>query len=301
MKQPPSYLQLYNSGEINKCIRYFENLYKSCTLCPHQCETNRFEDKNGFCKSGDKAKVASFNAHYGEEAPLVGRNGSGTIFFSACTLRCIYCQNYEISQLQEGTEIEDNQLAEIMITLQNSGCHNINFVSPTHVILPILRALKIAIEDGLNLPLVYNSGGYDSIESLRMLEGIFDIYMPDIKYYESHTGTELSEAENYPQISQLAIKEMHRQVGDLKTDENGIAYKGLLIRHLVLPGYINESKKIVDFITSVSKKTFLNIMAQYRPQYKAFECTKIDRNLSMKEYNEVLDYARKVGLRVENG
>jgi len=296
MDNQPLYIELYNSGELDKRIEYFENLYKSCTLCPHQCEINRFKSKNGFCISSEKAIIASFNAHFGEEAPLVGTNGSGTIFFSACNLRCVYCQNYEISQLREGTEIENEQLAEIMLTLQNQGCHNINFVSPTHVILPILKALKLAIENDLNLPLVYNSGGYDSVESLKMLEGIFDIYMPDIKYYENKTGFELSEAENYPEISQQAIKEMHRQVGELRLDNDGIAHKGLLVRHLVLPGYIEESKKIVDFIASISKNTYLNIMAQYRPAYKAFECAKIARSLTMAEYNEVMDYAKRMGV-----
>ena len=298
MEFSPSYLKLHKTDELDKRIKYFEEVYKACMLCPHHCKINRYKESNGFCRSGEKAKVASFNAHYGEESPLVGRNGSGTIFFSACNLRCVYCQNFEISQLREGTTIDDLQLAEIMLSLQNQGCHNINFVSPTHVILPVLRALKIAIGKGLKLPLVYNSGGYDSIESLKMLEGIFDIYMPDIKYYENASGFELSEAKNYPEISQLAVKEMYRQVGDLKTDEEGIAYKGLLVRHLVLPGYLDESKKIVDFIASVSKNTFLNIMPQYRPRYKAFECAKINTSLTLTEYNEVLNYAKNAGISV---
>ncbi|NJO92717.1 MAG: 4Fe-4S cluster-binding domain-containing protein [Chloroflexia bacterium] len=295
----PSYLEFCTNGGLDRRIKCFEKLYQSCTLCPHQCKIDRFKNSTGFCKSGEKARVASFSPHFGEEAPLVGRNGSGTIFFSACNLRCVYCQNFEISQLHEGAEIEDEQLAKIMLSLQNQGCHNINFVSPTHVILPILRALKTAIKLGLELPLVYNSGGYDSVESLKVLEGIFDIYMPDIKYYENKSGNELSEAENYPQISQLAIKEMYRQVGDLKLTSDGIAYRGLLVRHLVLPGYSEESKKIIDFIASVSKKTFFNIMPQYRPRYKAFECVKINKSLSMTEYNEVLEYAEKAGINID--
>ncbi len=298
MSFQPSYLKLKQTGELEKRINFFQKLYKSCSLCPHECKTDRYKNTNGFCRSGEKAKVASFGPHFGEEAPLVGRNGSGTIFFSACNLRCVYCQNFEISQLHEGTEIGDEQLAEMMLSLQNKGCHNINFVSPTHVILTILRALKIAIELGLELPLVYNSGGYDSVESLKILEGIFDIYMPDIKYYDNNSSTELSEAKNYPEISQLAIKEMYRQVGDLQFTTDGIAYKGLLVRHLVLPGYTNESKKIVDFIASVSKKTFFNIMPQYRPRYKAFECAKINKSLSMTEYNKVIEYAEKTGINI---
>lgn len=300
MDHQPSYIDLFHSGELARRIEYFEKVYQACTLCPHHCKNNRFTTFNGFCRSSDRAKVASYNAHFGEEPPLVGSKGSGTVFFSACNLRCIYCQNYEVSHLIVGNEISEQQLAKTMLNLQNQGCHNINFVSPTHSVLPILKALEIAVEMGLNVPLVYNTGGYDSLQTLKMLEGVFDIYMPDIKYAEQDTGERLSEAENYPLVSQKAVSEMYRQVGNLQVDNNGIAYKGLLVRHLVLPSFINESKQVVDFVASLSKNIYLNIMPQYRPEYKSYECKKINRNLSVKEYNEVVNYAKQKGMKLDS-
>lgn len=299
MKYKPTYISLHKSGELEQRIKYFEKIYKTCTLCPHNCQINRFETKKGKCKSGEKAFVASFNAHFGEERPLVGTKGSGTIFFSSCNLKCVYCQNYDISQLKEGHNISSEQLSKIMLALQYNGCHNINFVTPTHMIVQILRALALAIDKGLNIPLVYNSGGYDSLKTIQKLDGIFDIYMPDIKYTNSTTGRELSKVDDYAEKCMEAVKEMHRQVGDLKINRNGLAYRGLLVRHLVLPTFIDESKKVMDFLRSLSANTYVNVMDQYRPAYKAKHHSTINRKLSLDEYNEVLSYAKGLGLRID--
>jgi len=296
MQFEPSYKEIYKTGELNLRIKEIAKIYKQCTLCPHECKIDRSVDKNGKCSSGMLPIVSSASPHFGEEPPLVGYHGSGTIFFTNCNLHCIYCQNYDISQMHEGQEISYADLAELMIALQKRGCHNINFVTPTHMIYPILQALKIAIEKGLDIPLVYNSGGYDSVETLRLLDGIFDIYMPDFKYFNKNSGNDLSKAESYPQMAQKAITEMHRQVGDLKLDENNIAYRGLLIRHLVLPSHISESKKILEFIVHLSKNTYVNIMDQYRPEYMAFKDNTLTRRITTDEYREVVSYAKELGL-----
>jgi putative pyruvate formate lyase activating enzyme len=293
----PSYKSIYQKGELDLRIKEIAKIYKQCTLCPHECKTDRSNDNSGNCGSGMLPVVSSASPHYGEEPPLVGYHGSGTIFFTNCNLHCIYCQNYDISQMHAGQEISYADLADIMIALQNRGCHNINFVTPTHMIYPILKALKIAIEKGLDIPLVYNSGGYDSVKTLRLLNGIIDIYMPDIKYFNEYTGSELSKAKSYPQMSQKAISEMHRQVGDLMLDENGIAYRGLLIRHLVLPSHTDESKEIVKFVLNLSENTYLNIMDQYRPEYRAFEDSTLTRRITSEEYREVVNYAKELGLK----
>ncbi len=296
MQFEPSYKEIYKTGELDLRLREIAVIYRQCTLCPHNCKIDRSTDKNGKCSSGMFPIVSSASPHFGEEPPLVGLHGSGTIFFTNCNLHCIYCQNYDISQMHEGQEISYADLAELMIALQKRGCHNINFVTPTHMIYPILQALKIAIEKGLDIPLVYNSGGYDSIETLRLLDGIFDIYMPDFKYFNENSGKLLSKAESYPQMAQKAIREMHMQVGDLKLDEDGIAYRGLLIRHLVLPSHTNESKKIIEFVVNLSKNTYLNIMDQYRPAYMANKDSTLTRGITAGEYREVVSYAKELGL-----
>ncbi|UCH13090.1 MAG: radical SAM protein [Bacteroidales bacterium] len=301
MQFEPSYIKLYKTGELEKRIKNIAEIYKLCTLCPQACEVDRYEGHGGKCKSSIMPTVSSASPHYGEEPPLVGYYGSGTIFFTNCNLHCIYCQNFDISQMSEGSEISYEQLAELIIALRNKGCHNINFVTPTHMLYQILRALEIAIEKGLNIPLVYNCGGYESVDTLKLLDGVFDIYMPDFKYYNEESGAALSDAKSYPQTAQMAISEMYRQVGDLKLNNSGIAYRGLLIRHLVLPEHTDESKKILEFIATLSRNTYVNIMDQYRPAYRAYENSSLTRRITSEEYQEVLDYAKKIGLeRADN-
>jgi len=241
--------------------------------------------------------VSSHGPHFGEEAPLVGQHGSGTIFFTHCNLKCVYCQNYTISQLGEGNKITTEELAGIMLSLQAMGCHNINLVSPTHVVPFILDALELAAGQGLNLPLVYNSGGYDSIETLQLLDGIVDIYMPDMKYADAKVGEQLSGVKDYPKINQAAIREMHRQVGDLQIDERGVAQRGLLVRHLVLPDQLAGTEQIVRFLAQeVSNNTYLNIMAQYHPCYQAFNVPALSRSVSRQEFLEAIKLAYRLGL-----
>ena len=241
--------------------------------------------------------VSSYGPHFGEEAPLVGRYGSGTIFFTFCNLRCVFCQNYTISQLGEGVEIGREELARMMLSLQERGCHNINFVSPSHVVPYILDALELAAGMGLHLPLVYNSGGYDAVETLELLDGIVDIYMPDMKYSDEKTAEELSGIKDYPSVNRAAIKEMHRQVGDLQVDEQGIARRGLLVRHLVLPNRLAGTKGIVRFLAyEVSTGTYLNIMDQYHPCHKAFDVPQLSRPVNQQEFHEALKLAQQQGL-----
>jgi putative pyruvate formate lyase activating enzyme len=241
--------------------------------------------------------VSSYGAHFGEEAPLVGRYGSGTIFFANCNLECLFCQNYSISQLGEGQKVDKEGLAYIMLSLQEERCHNINLVSPTHVVPQILEALEMAVESGLHLPLVYNSGGYDSIETLKTLDGVVDIYMPDMKYDNEQTARELSGIGNYPDLNKAAVKEMHRQTGDLQIDEGGVAQRGLLVRHLVLPHGLAGTKGILHFLgEEISRNTYLNIMAQYHPCYKALQIRGLERSVSSAEFREALLFAREAGL-----
>jgi putative pyruvate formate lyase activating enzyme len=241
--------------------------------------------------------VSSYGPHFGEEAPLVGRHGSGTIFFTYCNLHCTFCQNYTISQLGEGSPINKEQLAEMMLSLQSRGCHNINLVSPTHVVPYILEALELAADKGLHLPLVYNSGGYDAVETLKLLDGIVDIYMPDMKYSDAKTAEELSGIKGYPEINKAAVKEMHRQVGDLRLDEDGIAQRGLLVRHLVLPNKLAGTEGVVRFLArEISANTYLNIMAQYHPCHRAFDMPQLARPLLEQEFQDAIDLAHRQGL-----
>ena len=270
---------------------------ESCQICPRHCGVNRLRDERGFCRIGRLARVASYTPHFGEESPLVGRGGSGTIFFAGCNLSCIFCQNYDISQMDQGHDVPDEVLARMMLRLQDSGCHNINFVTPTHVVPQILEALVLAREEGLSLPLVYNSGGYDSVETLRLLEGIFDIYMPDMKYGSDELAMKYSHAPKYTENAKSAIREMHRQVGDLVTDEDGIAVRGLLVRHLVLPEGLVSTAEVVRFLSEeISKSTYLNVMAQYRPEYNACSYPELDRSITPREYNEAVRLAAAAGL-----
>ncbi len=241
--------------------------------------------------------VSSYGPHFGEEAPLVGRHGSGTIFFTYCNLQCAFCQNYTISQLGEGTKTDREELARIMLSLQAGGCHNINLVSPTHVVPHILDTLELAVSMGLHLPLVYNSGGYDSVETLKLLDGVIDIYMPDMKYSDEKTAEQLSGIKDYPKANRAAIKEMHRQVGDLQIDEQGIAQRGLLVRHLVLPNRLAGTEDIVRFLAQeVSTHTYLNVMAQYHPCYKAFDIPLLSRPVNRQEFYEAINLAHQQGL-----
>ena len=293
----PSYLKLYEDGQLTVLKEHLLKKLENCDLCPRDCRVDRLNGELGFCKTGQYAVISSYSTHFGEEPPLVGRAGSGTIFFTWCNLGCIYCQNYSISHLGEGSEAKPSKLADIMLYLQGLGAHNINFVTPTHTITQIIEALILAIERGLRLPLVYNSGGYDKLSTLKEIEGVFDIYMPDAKYSDEHLSFKYSQAKDYWQICHEALIEMHRQVGDLVINKNGIAEKGLLIRHLVLPDKIAGSFKVLDFIAErISKDSYVNIMEQYRPSYKAYDFKELSRGITLGEFNEVLDYARKIGL-----
>lgn len=266
-------------------------------MCPRRCGVNRLADESGKCHITRQVVISSYGPHFGEEAPLVGQHGSGTIFFTYCNLRCVFCQNYTISQLGEGWTVDKEELAKMMLSLQAKGCHNINLVSPTHVVPYILEALELAVGMGLCLPLVYNSGGYDSVETLELLDGIIDIYMPDMKYSDDKIAEQLSGIKDYPKVNKSAIKEMHRQVGDLQIDEQGIAQRGLLVRHLVLPNNLAGTEEIVAFLAQeVSTDTYLNIMAQYHPCYKAFDIPQLSRPLSKQEFYEAIDLAHRQGL-----
>ena len=292
-----AYLGLYRSGKLRERVEAAMSLLENCSVCPRKCGVNRLAGEVGKCFTAREAMVSSYGPHFGEEAPLVGRNGSGTIFFTNCNLRCQFCQNYSISQLGEGEKVDKEELAHVMLSIQAKGCHNVNLVSPTHVVPQILEALEIAVESGLHLPLVYNSGGYDSVGTLRILDGIVDIYMPDMKYDDEETAGELSGIESYPSINKAAVREMHRQVGDLEVDEEGVAQRGLLVRHLVLPYGLAGTKGIVNFLSrEISLNTYINIMDQYHPCYKAFQIPSLARRISPVELHEALSLAREAGL-----
>ena len=254
-------------------------------------------DERGFCRTGKLAVVASWGPHYGEESPLVGKGGSGTVFFTHCNLSCVFCQNYDISHGGEGTPIGAEDLAAIMLGLQERGCHNINFVTPSHVIQPILDALAIAVQRGLHVPIIYNCGGYERVPALKLLEGIVDIYMPDFKFWDPGTARALCNAPDYPGRAREALREMHRQVGDLLLDENGVARRGLLVRHLVMPNGLAGTPEVVDFIAKeISAATYINVMAQYHPCGEAFGNRAINRRITPGEFKEALDAAKKAGL-----
>lgn len=297
----PAYKAL-SDKEFGARIELAGEIMHSCTFCPRKCHADRTSGEKGYCKTSDKPFVSSFGPHFGEERPLVGRSGSGTIFFGNCNLGCIFCQNYSISHLDEGIEVSYEKLAETMIALQRAGCHNINLVTPTHQVYAILRSLQIAASNGLKLPIVYNCGGYESVEAVQLLNGVVDIYMPDFKYSDSSSAARFSDAPDYPEKARAAILEMHRQVGDLVLDADGIALRGLLVRHLVLPGNIAGTAGVVEFIAKeISPDTYINIMDQYHPCYKAFEYPPLNRRLTGKEFKDAVQLAIDAGLKRIDG
>jgi len=292
-----AYLELHRSGKLRERIDAAVSLLENCSVCPRNCYVNRLVGDVGKCRTPHEVMVSSYGPHFGEETPLVGKHGSGTIFFTSCNLKCLFCQNYSISQLGNGQKVNKKELAHIMLFLQAKGCHNINLVSPTHVIPQILEALELAVASGLHLPLVYNSGGYDSLETLRLLDGVIDIYMPDMKYDDAEIARELSDIENYPEINKTAVKEMYRQTGDLEINGEGVAQRGLLIRHLVLPHGLAGTKSIMSFIgNEVSRSAYVNIMDQYHPCYNAFQIPGLRRRILSAEFREAVSSAREAGI-----
>ena len=295
----PAYMKLFHSGELYRRSRQALRSLANCKVCPRDCEVNRLNNEHSVCQTGRKARVGSYAPHYGEEDCLRGTNGSGTIFFSLCNLKCVFCQNYDISQDGEGIEVSPEDLAAMMLDLQNRGCHNINFVTPEHVVPQILEALPLAVQMGLRLPLVYNTGAYDSMESMRMMEGIVDIYMPDFKYWSNERSQKYLKAKDYPKTARTVIKEMHRQVGDLVLDENGLAKRGVLLRHLVMPDGLEDAENIMGYLSKeISADTYLNIMSQYFPAGKVSEIKyqEINRRPYSQELATVEKIARQCGL-----
>lgn len=294
----PAYLALLERGELRSREQLSYQHLEDCDLCARYCHVNRRETTKGaVCRTGERAVVNSYGPHHGEEDPLRGVNGSGTIFFSWCSLRCVFCQNWDISQKGIGNEVEPAQLAGMMLRLQALGCHNINLVTPSHVVAQIIAAVRIAAEQGLRLPLVYNTGGYDSPEALRLLDGIIDIYMPDMKYGDSTLARQYSKVRDYVEVNQAAVRKMHRQVGDLVVDERGIAQRGLLVRHLVLPAGIAGTEQVLAFLSrEISRNTYLNLMDQYHPCYRADEHPPLGRPLMEQEFQHALQLAEQYGL-----
>jgi putative pyruvate formate lyase activating enzyme len=294
----PGYLKLERSGELERRARELRAIYRSCRLCPRQCGVDRLKGEKGVCSSTSRAKVYSAHPHFGEEKPLVGRGGSGTIFFSNCNLLCAFCQNWEINHRGDGSFAGDDDIGRLMADLQKIGCHNVNLVTPTHVVPNIVAGLGSAIRRGLRVPLVYNCGGYEPVEVIKLLDGIVDVYLPDFKYTDGAMSEKYSSgARDYPERAAAAIEEMHRQVGELVVDEDGIALRGLMIRHLVLPGNIAGTDKFVQFVaTRLSRSTYVNIMAQYRPEHKATGIPELSRRITSAEYQQAIRWAREAGL-----
>ena len=293
----PRYLTCYRKGQLAEKAAKARALLDNCTLCPRQCQVNRTAGELGTCRTGRQARVASYDAHFGEEAPLVGTHGSGTIFFSGCNLGCTFCQNYAISHGGEGVIVDDHQLAAIMMALQEIGCHNINFVTPSHVVPQILSALVVAVDMGLTIPLVFNSGGYDRVATLELLDGVVDIYMPDFKFWDEAIALQLCQADDYRRTACRALKEMHRQVLELKIDLNGLAQSGLLVRHLVMPRDISGTADVMHFIASqISTDTYVNIMPQYRPMGNTNGVDALSRPITEKEYAAAMKAAENAGI-----
>ena len=292
----PAYRELLASGELRRRVKAAYEVLRSCRLCGRACGVDRTREV-GFCRTGVSAVVASSGPHFGEEDPLRGRRGSGTIFFAWCNLGCRFCQNYEISHLGGGVEVEPEGLAGMMLTLQDRGCHNVNLVSPTHVVPQILAATLVAAEAGLAIPLVYNTGGYDSCVALALLESVVDIYMPDMKYADAAVGSRYSGVDEYPAINQAAVAEMHRQVGDLEIDGKGVARKGLLVRHLVLPEGLAGTEQVARFLADrISRDTYINVMDQYRPCGEASDLPPLDRPTTRAEWRDAVRAVRQAGL-----
>jgi putative pyruvate formate lyase activating enzyme len=298
MERPsPAYLETKANGKLDRRVDRLLALLTPCRLCPRECKINRLEGDRGYCRSPSGMIISSVFAHFGEERPLVGTHGSGTVFFSGYSLRCVFCQNNDISMRLDGTQQSSETLAKAMLNLQMSGCHNINLVTPTHYVSQIVKAISSAANQGLTVPIVYNCGGYESLEALRLLEGIVDIYTPDIKFLDPVLSKKFCSAADYPGVVQRAVKEMQRQVGDLVTDDEGVALRGLIIRHLVMPSYPENTKRVIRFIhDEVSKDAFVNIMSQYHPCYRASEFPEIARQITVEEYRSALTFAEDLGL-----
>lgn len=292
-----AYLKTLREGRLQEKVAAARKMMESCTLCPRMCNVNRLEGELGFCGVGANAVISSASPHFGEESPLVGVNGSGTIFMTSCNLKCLFCQNFEISHLMDGEEMGDDGFGKLMLGLQNMGCHNINIVTPSHQVPQLLAALQFAANRGLQVPLVYNTGGYDSLETLKILDGVVDIYMPDIKFADRTIAGKLMDAEDYPEIAFSAVREMHRQVGDLQINENGIATRGLLVRHLVMPKDLAGTRQIMRFLArEISPNTYVNIMDQYRPCGEAFKDPDIARSINREEYAHAIEMAKEEGI-----
>lgn len=296
----PSYLEPYHNGKLAKLAGQAYSLLESCSICPRNCGVNRLKGETGFCRTRLLAKAYSFMPHHGEEPPISGARGSGTIFFSGCNMHCCYCQNYEFSQEGEGREVGEEELAGFMLKLQGLGCHNINLVTPTHILPQILKALLLAIPQGLKIPLVYNTSGYELSSSIKMLSGIVDVYLADMRYGDDASGLKYSDAPDYPKYNQEAVKQMHQQVGLVELDREGVIRKGLIIRHLVLPEDISGTEKVLRFIRDeVSADTYISLMSQYLPCYKAHNFKELSRRLASEEYTRAKELLREYGL--ENG
>ncbi|HSN92550.1 MAG TPA: radical SAM protein [Anaeromyxobacteraceae bacterium] len=300
----PGYLRLHRSGELTERARQAVERLRSCDLCPRNCRVNRtISEKGAVCRTGRWAVVHAAFPHHGEERPIRGIGGSGTVFFSSCNLRCLYCQNWEISWKREGREVEAAELAGLMLGLQERGCENVNLVSPSHVVAQILEALDLAAGMGLRLPVVYNTGGYDARSALALLDGAVDVYMPDAKYADDRVAHRLSGVRDYVRVNRAALKEMHRQVGDLALDARGVAVRGLLVRHLVLPGGLAGTEAVMRFLArQVSPDTYVNVMDQYRPCHRAAEAPEIARAPTRAEIDAALAAARRAGIhRIDAG
>ncbi|NLW07207.1 MAG: radical SAM protein [Clostridia bacterium] len=288
------YLDLFRDGNLHKRLAHLEELLDPCKLCPRECGARRLAGERGECGAGELVEISGYGPHYGEEPPLVGRGGSGTIFFAFCSLGCVFCQNHEISRGRSRNAVSTEELANIMLKLQHKGCENINLVTPSHYVPQIVKALAVACAKGLQLPLVYNCSGYERLETLHQLEGIVDIYLPDIKYADAEIAHKYSRINDYPGIAKPALKEMHRQVGDLLLDQRGVALQGLLIRHLVLPGGLADTSELMHFIArEISPTSWINIMDQYYPTYLAYRYPEINRRVTAQEYHEAIAAARK--------
>ncbi len=293
----PAYLKSYQNGNLDNIINQSYELLNPCSLCPRNCGVNRLNNEKGFCKTGLDPVVYSFMNHQGEEPPISGTLGSGTIFFSNCNMACVYCQNYEFSQLGQGREVSCEALAGYMLDLQKMNCHNINLVTPTHILPQILKALKTAIMGGLEIPLVYNTGGYESVETIKLLDGIVDIYLADMRYADNEASLKYSSVPDYPKYNQEALKEMRSQIGRDEIDQEGIIKRGLIIRHLVLPNNISGTDKVMRFISEeLSKDSLISLMSQYLPYHKASEFKDIGRRLTYKEYEDAKEIMEKYGL-----
>ena len=297
--QDTSYGRLEEEGKLKERVEEAYAMLENCQLCPRRCGVNRLNGQTGFCETGEKAVVFSHQAHYGEEIPLVGQNGSGTIFFSNCNLRCVFCQNYPIAHEGRGQETTEENLAQKMLDLQGRGAHNINVVTPTHVMPQILSATRKALHEGLRIPLCYNTSGYERADVVSHLEGVVDIYLPDLKFMDGEKAARynLAEADDYPQKAKEALIEMHRQVGDLVKDSRGIAKKGIMVRHLVMPNRVSNPQKFASWVAdNLSKDTYVNIMSQYRVEFRAFEYEEISRAITSEEFVEAMEWAKEAGL-----